>query len=117
MPKVKVPRKSTIVDMTAMCDVSFLLLTFFILTAKFRPNQVVAVDVPMARSEKTFKGALTILIDTKGRAFVSVQESALRLAMLEQMGQKYPEKYPQLTKLTDKQKYSFQLVDTWGTPV
>ena len=31
MPKVKLPRKSTIVDMTAMCDVAFLLLSFFIL--------------------------------------------------------------------------------------
>ncbi|MEY4291989.1 MAG: hypothetical protein RIQ61_366, partial [Bacteroidota bacterium] len=31
MPKVKIPRKSTVVDMTAMCDVAFLLLTFFML--------------------------------------------------------------------------------------
>ena len=29
MPKVKVPRKSTNIDMTAMCDVAFLLLTFY----------------------------------------------------------------------------------------
>ena len=29
MPKVKIPRKSTAVDMTAMCDVAFLLLSFF----------------------------------------------------------------------------------------
>lgn len=28
MPKVKIPRKSTTIDMTAMVDVSFLLLTF-----------------------------------------------------------------------------------------
>jgi biopolymer transport protein ExbD len=34
MPRVKVARKSTATDMTAMCDVAFLLLTFFILTAK-----------------------------------------------------------------------------------
>jgi len=33
MPRVKVARKSTAIDMTAMCDVAFLLLTFFILTA------------------------------------------------------------------------------------
>ena len=35
MPKVKIPRKSTAVDMTAMCDVAFLLLTFFMLTSNF----------------------------------------------------------------------------------
>jgi biopolymer transport protein ExbD len=34
MARIKVPRKSTAIDMTAMCDVAFLLLTFFILTAK-----------------------------------------------------------------------------------
>ena len=41
MPKVKIPRKSTAIDMTAMCDVAFLLLTFFILTTKFRAAEVV----------------------------------------------------------------------------
>jgi biopolymer transport protein ExbD len=50
MPKVKIPRKSTSVDMTAMCDVSFLLLTFFILTSKFKPTEPVAIDLPNSRS-------------------------------------------------------------------
>ena len=39
MPNVKLPRKSTAVDMTAMCDVAFLLLSFFILAAKFKPPE------------------------------------------------------------------------------
>ncbi|MFM7710399.1 MAG: biopolymer transporter ExbD, partial [Ferruginibacter sp.] len=34
MPKIKIPRKSTNIDMTAMCDVAFLLLSFFILATK-----------------------------------------------------------------------------------
>jgi biopolymer transport protein ExbD len=34
MGKAKVKRASTSIDMTAMCDVSFLLLTFFVLTAR-----------------------------------------------------------------------------------
>jgi biopolymer transport protein ExbD len=34
MPKIKVKRKGTWIDMTAMTDVAFLLLTFFMLTAK-----------------------------------------------------------------------------------
>ncbi|RPI68323.1 MAG: biopolymer transporter ExbD, partial [Ignavibacteriales bacterium] len=41
MPKVKVPRKSTLIDMTAMCDVAFLLLTFFMLTTQFKSDESV----------------------------------------------------------------------------
>ena len=51
MPKVKVPRKSTAIDMTAMCDVAFLLLTFFILTTKFRPQEAVQIDIPPSTSQ------------------------------------------------------------------
>lgn len=117
MPKVKVPRKSTIVDMTAMCDVSFLLLTFFILTAKFKPLQLVAVDVPIARSTKTFSDAITILINDKGQAYIGLKESKTRYMMLEQMIEKYGDKYPSLKTLNENQKKYFSLVDTWGTPV
>jgi biopolymer transport protein ExbD len=41
MPKHKIARKSTAVDMTAMCDVSFLLLTFFMLATKFKPPDLI----------------------------------------------------------------------------
>ncbi|MBM3440097.1 MAG: biopolymer transporter ExbD, partial [Bacteroidetes bacterium] len=34
MPKLKVQRKSTWVDMTAFVDVSFLILSFFMLATK-----------------------------------------------------------------------------------
>ena len=46
MPRGKIPRKSTAIDMTAMCDVAFLLLTFFILTAKPRTDDPVPVEIP-----------------------------------------------------------------------
>ena len=51
MPKVKMPRKSTNVDMTAMCDVAFLLLTFFMLATKFKPEEPVTVVTPNSISE------------------------------------------------------------------
>ena len=44
MGKIKVKRKSTLIDMTAMSDVTVLLLTFFMLTSTFlqkEPTQVV----------------------------------------------------------------------------
>ena len=46
MSKVKMSKKSTAIDMTAMCDVSFLLLTFFILTATAKQPEPLAVDTP-----------------------------------------------------------------------
>ncbi len=51
MPKVKVARKSTAIDMTAMCDVAFLLLTFFMMTTEFRGDESVIVDTPSSISE------------------------------------------------------------------
>ena len=96
MPKVKVPRKSTAVDMTAMCDVSFLLLTFFILTAKFKPEELVAVDIPMSRSTKSFSDAITILINKEGKAYITINESLTRLNMLEEMIKQYGNRYPEL---------------------
>ncbi len=117
MPKVKIPRKSTIVDMTAMCDVSFLLLTFFILTAKFRPDELVAVDIPISHSTSTFDDAITIMINKEGKAYISLKESKTRFLMLEKMIEKYGDTYPQLKTLTDNQKQFFSLIETWGTPI
>jgi biopolymer transport protein ExbD len=117
MPKVKIPRKSTAVDMTAMCDVSFLLLTFFILTAKFKPDELVAVDIPMSRSTKSFSDAITILLNKDGKAYITLTESLTRLNMLDQMIEKYGDKYPDLKTLTPNQKQLFSKIETWGTPV
>jgi len=118
MPKVKIPRKSTIVDMTAMCDVSFLLLTFFILTAKFKPQSVVAVDVPAARSQKTApENTLVITVNKEGKAFFSLKEKSTRYAMLEKLTEITGDHYPALKQLTTKEKEFFSLTDTWGTPI
>jgi biopolymer transport protein ExbD len=77
MPKVKVPRKSTIIDMTAMCDVAFLLLSFFILTTKFKPDETLAVVTPMSVSSKAApdKDVVLITIDKEGKVYFSVSDN------------------------------------------
>lgn len=117
MPKVKVPRKSTIVDMTAMCDVAFLLLTFFILTAKFKPQAVVAVDVPSARSTKSVDKAIIITVNKEGKAFLSLNEKSVRTAMLDKLNELAGDHYPGIQGLTPNQKEFFSLTETWGTPI
>lgn len=117
MPKVKIPRKSTIVDMTAMCDVSFLLLTFFILTAKFKPQSIVAVDVPTARTTRPVDNAITITVNKEGKAFISVKEKSTRYAMLEKLIEFNGDHYPGVKDLTQNQKEFFSLADTWGSDI
>ena len=46
MGKIKVKRKSTLIDMTAMSDVTVLLLTFFMLTSTFLQKEPVQVITP-----------------------------------------------------------------------
>ena len=71
MPKVKIPRKSTTVDMTAMCDVAFLLLTFFILATKPKPPEVLAVKTPTSVSATAAPDKSILITMTKeGKVFL-----------------------------------------------
>lgn len=118
MPKIKVPRKSTIVDMTAMCDVSFLLLTFFILTAKFRPTQLVPIEIPTSRAEKNASDDLiTISVDKDGNAYMGVSIPKRRGEILEKVIAKYGEKYPNVAAMTPAQKAQFNNMELIGVPI
>ena len=77
MPKVKVPRKSTSVDMTAMCDVAFLLLSFFILTTKFKSDDGLGVVTPNSVSTKPAedKNVVMVTMDKEGKAYFSVGDN------------------------------------------
>lgn len=76
MPKVKVPRKSTSVDMTAMCDVAFLLLSFFILTTKFKAPDTLQVTTPKSVSTKTVEAENVVLVtlDKEGKVYFQVSD-------------------------------------------
>ncbi|HTS45106.1 MAG TPA: biopolymer transporter ExbD [Puia sp.] len=76
MPKVKLPRKSTNIDMTAMCDVAFLLLSFFILVAHFKPPENLTVVTPSSVSTKLApdKDVVLLTIDKDGKVYFSVSD-------------------------------------------
>ena len=111
MPKVKVPRKSTSIDMTAMCDVSFLLLTFFMLTSKFRPAEAVPIDLPNSRSQIKLENVITISIAKDGEAFFSVSNPSYRGQILERMLKL--DKYKNI-QLSNIQKRAFSDMDMFG---
>jgi len=85
MPKVKVPRKSTTIDMTAMCDVAFLLLSFFILATKFKPSEALEVKTPTSVNTKAApeKDVVMITIDKEGKVYFSMSEKDKKEAVLE----------------------------------
>lgn len=84
MPKVKIARKSTIVDMTAMCDVAFLLLSFFILATKQKPAEVLAVNPPNSISSKAAPEKSILITMTKdGRAFLTLGDDTKKMDILE----------------------------------
>jgi biopolymer transport protein ExbD len=86
MPKVKIPRKSTAVDMTAMFDVAFLLLSFFILATKQKPPEVLAVKTPNSVSSKVASDkAILITLTKDGRTFIMLGEDAKKKEILENM--------------------------------
>jgi biopolymer transport protein ExbD len=91
MPKIKIPKKSPSLDMTPMVDLAFLLVTFFMLTTKFRPDEPVVVDQPSSISEISLpdKGVIMLTVDSKGRVFFNVEGQQLRKDILERIGKQY----------------------------
>ncbi|MDZ4844737.1 MAG: biopolymer transporter ExbD [Chitinophagales bacterium] len=113
MPKVKIPRKSTSIDMTAMTDVAFLLLTFFMLTTKFKPDEPVQVDTPSSISDKLLPETdiIQILVDGDGRVFFGIDGQPTRASMLDKMAKRH-----NLT-FTEQERAKFSLLSTFGVPV
>ncbi|MFM6975828.1 MAG: ExbD/TolR family protein [Sphingobacteriaceae bacterium] len=112
MPKVKVPRKSTAIDMTAMCDVAFLLLTFFILTATARQPEALPVDTPAStvkiKLPETDVATVTI---GQGKVFFGVKGQQIRINMLDRIAKRYN------LQFTEQEKVRFSVVESFGVPV
>jgi biopolymer transport protein ExbD len=110
MAKVKMSKKSTTIDMTAMCDVAFLLLTFFILTATAKVPEPLPVDTPSSTVQTklpdTDLAMLTVgKSDGKEQVFFGVKGKEIRMATLDYMAQKYKMTF------TDQERTQFSLVD------
>ena len=115
MPKVKVPRKSTLIDMTAMCDVAFLLLTFFMLTTQFKTDESIIVDTPSSISEIKLPDTdiLNITINREGKVFFSLDNKNFSR---ERLLQRISEKYPEL-QFTAEEEKAFVLTGSVGVPI
>ena len=94
MARPKIARKSTVVDMTAMCDVAFLLLSFFILTTKPKPSEAVPIQTPKSVANKFVpdKGVIMISLNAQGNVYLSTGDNGddrdKKKAMLQDINQR-----------------------------
>src|SRR5437763_181395 len=87
MGRAKIKRGSTNIDMTAMCDVAFLLLSFFILATKFKPSEAVQIVTPGSVSSKVApeKNAFTVTINKEGKVFIDLSQD-MKSDVFDQVG-------------------------------
>lgn len=112
MPKHKPKRSTPTVDMTAMCDVSFLLLTFFILTAKMKPAESVIVDTPSSISQTKLPdaGTLTLLVSKEGNVYIDMVGQHTRKYLIDEVNNDFQ------LGLNEEQKIRFANSGSFGVP-
>jgi biopolymer transport protein ExbD len=113
MGKVKTKKHSTFIDMTAMSDVTVLLLTFFMLTATFLPKEPIQVIAPSSVVEIKIPDAnlMTILVKPDGLVYVNLDRPNDKISVLDSIAKNYN------VTFSEKQKLSFVNQATIGVPI
>jgi biopolymer transport protein ExbD len=95
-----------------MCDVAFLLLTFFILTATAKMPEPLPVDTPNSTVQTKLPDTdLSTITVGDGKVFFGVTDREVRKKTLELMGDQFN------IKFNDDDKAKFALIETFGVPV
>lgn len=112
MANVKMSKKAASIDMTAMCDVAFLLLTFFILTATAKQPEPMSVDTPASTVQtKLPETDLATLTVGRGKVFFDLKGREIRKRTLELMAQKYN------VTFSDQEAEKFAIMEGFGVPI
>lgn len=112
MPRAKVKRKSTSIDMTAMCDVAFLLLTFFILTATARQPDPLDIKLPSSSYKIPVPDVdIAKLSIGHGKVFYEVVGKDIKMATLDKMAEQYKMSF------TPQERERFGVIQSFGVPM
>lgn len=123
MGRVKIKRKSTLIDMTAMSDVTVLLLTFFMLTSTFLQKEPVTVKTPSSVSQMAVPASnlVTVLVDPEEHVFISftgaesMPSDTVRMKVLEQAVATYNKLHKDKPlQLTQAQVQAFSSLSMFG---
>ena len=128
MGKVKIKKKETRIDMTAMSDVTVLLLTFFMLTSTFLQKEPVTVITPPSVSEEKVPDAnlLSVLVSPEGKVFLEVlgskdstlKSETVRADLLKNMVAEYKKTHPSANlSFTNKELETFSKLNAFGVPI
>ena len=127
MGKVKIKRKSTLIDMTAMSDVTVLLLTFFMLTSTFLQKEPVTVITPSSVSEIKVPTAnlVTVLVSPKGNVFISLagdkdstySSENMRAELIKSVVAEYNKVYNKNISLTAAEVSTFAKTNMFGVSI
>lgn len=109
MPKLKIPKSSPAIDMTPMVDLAFLLVTFFMLAASFRPSEPVTVETPSSISDKVIpENMIMVTVASDGKVYFNLTGAEARKEALKNMIGLYK------VSLTEEQVEKFALMSTFG---
>lgn len=99
--------------MTPMVDLAFLLVTFFMLTTKFAPEESVVVDTPSSISDIKLpeNNVITLTIDKNKRVFFGVDAPQTKIQALQRVGAKYG------VNFTAAQAKEFGDLPNFGVPI
>lgn len=126
MGRVKQNKKSTFIDMTAMSDVTVLLLTFFMLTSTFLAKEPFQPQTPpsVSTEEMPMNNVVQVLVNPKGKVWITMnndttQEASnesMRIELLENMTEEYKAQTGKEVKFTPTQKKAFSKLGAFGVP-
>ena len=127
MGRVKIARKSTFIDMTAMSDVTVLLLTFFMLTSTFLQKEPTTVITPASVSEEKVQetNVVQVLVSPEGKVWLTMNNDTaqaysndnMRKALLDKVSEIYTQTTGKKLSFTPAQKQAFSKLSTFGVPL
>ena len=127
MGRVQMKKKSTFIDMTAMSDVTVLLLTFFMLTSTFLAKEPTTVITPASVSEEKVQETnyVQVLVSPEGKIWLTMHNDTsaqwsnqnMRMALLDKVAQIYNESHKNKISFTPQQKLAFSKLNAFGVPL